>query len=82
MREAADELARLGERVGDSDEQQYRQAKWLLAAEAEIPRLAEAVATAQAVAQGDSSQSSMRAMDDRPAAVIRGLAPFRLAASP
>ncbi|MBM0274515.1 AAA domain-containing protein [Micromonospora tarensis] len=52
MREAGDELVRLRERVGDFDEQRYRQAKRLLAAEAEIPRLAEAVATAQAGMRG------------------------------
>ena len=63
MREAADELVRLEERVGDFDEQRYRHAKRLLAAEAEIPRLAEAVATAQVAAQG-RRQDSVRLHDE------------------
>ncbi|WP_170215185.1 AAA domain-containing protein [Micromonospora aurantiaca] len=58
LRDAADELGRLEDRVGDFDEQRYRLAKRLLAAEAEIPRLAKAVATAQAVMQDRRRESA------------------------
>ncbi|MEV0006414.1 AAA domain-containing protein [Micromonospora sp. NPDC050980] len=67
IREAADELVRLEDLVGDFDEQRYRQAKRLFAAEAEIPRLAKAVATAQAAAQ-DRRRDSARLHDELTAA--------------
>ncbi|HEX6968097.1 MAG TPA: AAA domain-containing protein [Micromonosporaceae bacterium] len=63
MREEDDELARLRERLDGFDEREYRLAKRLLSAEAEIPTLAEAAARLTARAQECQRAAERRRAD-------------------